>query len=838
MKRSTMGPTGTLRRPSTARIAPWIGLAALALPAAAPAEGLGPTDRQVAEIVNRARPSVVSVRVGGTRQKRAALPTVGEAGQAPPFIDANTRVMILPAAFVGERGDGAEIAATREAPLQPMRPGDPNALYLSSRIGTGFCVDRSGTILTTADVVGDSHAVQVKLWDGRELKGRVLGTDPPTGVAIVKLTGVELPALRLATRDRSEPGQWAIIVGSPLHPDHRVGAEPLPAFTLARLGRPLSAPAGKLLQIEAPVGAGASGAPVLDAAGEVIGVVVATSAAQSPAIAAALDPEEVKARRDAARARREEEQARRKEERDQRLKTKGEKDNPEWQAQVERIAAEAQRLGERAAEHAKALSARIEERAKRLAAEAEAQSKGLRERAEADARRDAGDKAMSDADRQRLQADRARHLNEEMKPLMEGLQRKLDRDLKPLEEELRRQMEDDLKPLQDQLKKLNDLLPMAQGLREIKVDLAPEISRSISEAHEAARAALAEAMKASVPALPALPAKAPGVPPILVVPPSAPIPAAPEPSPAPGAQPAAFVSPAPAAAPAPVPAVAAPPEPPVVRFWAGRGPESGAFTYAIPAATVDWVASQIRESGHASHPFLGVRLEELKPAERERLKAPEEARVRVGTVWPDSPAKEAGLQPGDLILQWDGKRVDGTTDLAERLARARPGQRVSIEIWRDGHRQTVNVTPREMAFPQPFFRAPAFTMTPGKMLFRGPITVKPEPNFTWSGKLPGPNGPMPRVLRLFSSGQVRAVATGSGRESRITLDAQDAELESVLQELSRATGMQFGAEGEAARQHVTLKVERVSVDDLVESMNRLFHLRSDRHDDRITFRAR
>jgi ferric-dicitrate binding protein FerR (iron transport regulator) len=97
---------------------------------------------------------------------------------------------------------------------------------------------------------------------------------------------------------------------------------------------------------------------------------------------------------------------------------------------------------------------------------------------------------------------------------------------------------------------------------------------------------------------------------------------------------------------------------------------------------------------------------------------------------------------------------------------------------------------------------------------------------------------MPRITRIFAPGQVSATATGSGRDAQLTLEAQDAELEAVLKELSRATHLQFSAEGEAARQRVTLKVERVPVDDLVQSMERLFHLRTDRQGDHITFRAR
>src|SRR5205085_9029157 len=178
--------------------------------------------RQVVEIVNRVKPSVVSVRAGGSRKNQSALPLGDGDDLSTPFIDANTQIEILPAALIADPGCGAKVASVRGRRVRSTPFKHQTFLLRSSRVGTGFCVDRDGTILTTADVVGDSGQVQVKLWDGRELSGKVLGTDPPTGVAVVKLTGADLPALKLAAQDRPEPGQWAIIVGNQFDQDHSV----------------------------------------------------------------------------------------------------------------------------------------------------------------------------------------------------------------------------------------------------------------------------------------------------------------------------------------------------------------------------------------------------------------------------------------------------------------------------------------------------------------------------------------------------------------------------------------------------------------------------------------
>jgi membrane-associated protease RseP (regulator of RpoE activity) len=261
---------------------------------------------------------------------------------------------------------------------------------------------------------------------------------------------------------------------------------------------------------------------------------------------------------------------------------------------------------------------------------------------------------------------------------------------------------------------------------------------------------------------------------------------------------------------------------PSLDLWTGR--PAGGATYAIPASRAKIAVAQIREHGRVAHAFLGVQTTDLTSADRERLKAPAEARVRIVNVSPDSPARDAGLRKDDVLLEIAGKNVESAADLVDLMARHRPGERITVQIWRDGERKSIDVTLRERP-RQTLFVPPRFTVPRVE-----PFIVRP--------RVDGQQNTLRSFVRVSPEGRVAASAAGTGKSAKITLDAQDAVLEGVLRELSRATELRFTAEGDAARKRITLKVENVSVDDLVDSMSRLFHLRVERRDNTITFRSR
>ena len=138
--------------------------------------------------------------------------------------------------------------------------------------GSGFILSENGDLLTNAHVVGDTDTVQVTLKDGRTFEGRVVGVDPITDVAVVKIPENKLPTVKLGNSQNLIPGQWAIAIGNPLGLDNTVtiGIISATGRTSAQVGVPHKRVS--FIQTDAAINPGNSGGPLLNAQGEVIGV--------------------------------------------------------------------------------------------------------------------------------------------------------------------------------------------------------------------------------------------------------------------------------------------------------------------------------------------------------------------------------------------------------------------------------------------------------------------------------------------------------------------------------------------------------------------------------------
>jgi S1-C subfamily serine protease len=136
--------------------------------------------------------------------------------------------------------------------------------------GSGFITRSDGVVLTNAHVVEGSSEVRVTLPDGRSFGGKVLGGDPLTDVAVVKVVASRLPVAPLGDSSKVRPGEWAIAIGNPLGLDNTVTAGIISAIQRTNaLGEGQRVP---YLQTDAAVNPGNSGGPLINDRGEVIGI--------------------------------------------------------------------------------------------------------------------------------------------------------------------------------------------------------------------------------------------------------------------------------------------------------------------------------------------------------------------------------------------------------------------------------------------------------------------------------------------------------------------------------------------------------------------------------------
>jgi len=138
--------------------------------------------------------------------------------------------------------------------------------------GSGFILSSDGRLMTNAHVVSGADTVKVTLKDGRILQGKVLGVDPVTDIAVVKIEATSLPIVTLGNSEKLIPGEWAIAIGNPLGLDNTVTAGIISA--IGRSSSQVGIPDKRVsfIQTDAAINPGNSGGPLLNARGEVIGI--------------------------------------------------------------------------------------------------------------------------------------------------------------------------------------------------------------------------------------------------------------------------------------------------------------------------------------------------------------------------------------------------------------------------------------------------------------------------------------------------------------------------------------------------------------------------------------
>ncbi len=147
--------------------------------------------------------------------------------------------------------------------------GGPQRDFKQRSLGSGFIIDSQGHIVTNNHVIEDADEIQVKLPDGHEYDAKIIGRDPSTDLALIKVEAkADLPAVRMGDSDKLEVGQWVLAIGSPFGLEHTVTAG-----IVSAKGRVIgSGPYDDFIQTDASINPGNSGGPLLNMAGEVVGI--------------------------------------------------------------------------------------------------------------------------------------------------------------------------------------------------------------------------------------------------------------------------------------------------------------------------------------------------------------------------------------------------------------------------------------------------------------------------------------------------------------------------------------------------------------------------------------
>lgn len=150
-----------------------------------------------------------------------------------------------------------------QGPQGPQRGGQAP----SHGVGSGFIVSADGLIMTNAHVVRDASEVTVKLTDRREFRAKVLGSDPRTDVAVLKIDAKNLPVVPLGRSMDVKVGEWVLAIGSPFGLENTVTAG-----VVSAKGRALDDGSVPFIQTDVAVNPGNSGGPLFNTKGEVVGI--------------------------------------------------------------------------------------------------------------------------------------------------------------------------------------------------------------------------------------------------------------------------------------------------------------------------------------------------------------------------------------------------------------------------------------------------------------------------------------------------------------------------------------------------------------------------------------
>ena len=118
--------------------------------------------------------------------------------------------------------------------------------------------------------------------------------------------------------------------------------------------------------------------------------------------------------------------------------------------------------------------------------------------------------------------------------------------------------------------------------------------------------------------------------------------------------------------------------------------------FAIPSNIAQTVMESLIANGHVTRGYLGVMIQKVTPALAQEFKLPNQSGALIGDVLDDGPAAKAGLKPGDVVLEFNGKPVADSRHLQLAVAGTKPGSQVPVEILRNGEKKTLTVSIKQL----------------------------------------------------------------------------------------------------------------------------------------------
>ena len=151
----------------------------------------------------------------------------------------------------------------------PRMPNKEKKNFRQQAAGSGFIIASDGYILTNNHVIDEAEKITIRLADKREFAAKVVGADPQSDVAILKIEGANLPVLPLGNSDALEVGEWVIAIGSPFELNQTVTVGVVSAKGRNRMG---ITDYENFIQTDAAINPGNSGGPLLNIHGEAVGM--------------------------------------------------------------------------------------------------------------------------------------------------------------------------------------------------------------------------------------------------------------------------------------------------------------------------------------------------------------------------------------------------------------------------------------------------------------------------------------------------------------------------------------------------------------------------------------